>query len=141
MKRFKVEVRDKEKQKVSLALYREESKKIFEILRRYSDQVEKASCDEAFIDITSKVEQLFETTAPPTDQFDWNQAYFLGHKQLNEGSFLPETTYDIKLYLANQIAYEMRSQIDRELGYKASCGISHNKTLAKIASSQNKPNA
>jgi nucleotidyltransferase/DNA polymerase involved in DNA repair len=35
----------------------------------------------------------------------------------------------------------MRKTIDRELGYKASCGISHNKTLAKLASSQNKPNA
>lgn len=48
-------MRDKEKQKVSLALYREESKKIFEILRRFSDQVEKASCDEAFIDITNQI--------------------------------------------------------------------------------------
>ena len=52
-RRFRVEMRDKEKQKVSLALYREESKKIFEILRRFSDQVEKASCDEAFIDVTN----------------------------------------------------------------------------------------
>jgi uncharacterized membrane protein len=51
-RRFKVEMRDKESQKVSLALYREESKKIFEILRRYSDLVEKASCDEAFLDLT-----------------------------------------------------------------------------------------
>jgi len=35
-RRFKVEMRDKESQKVSLALYREESKKIFEILRGFS---------------------------------------------------------------------------------------------------------
>jgi nucleotidyltransferase/DNA polymerase involved in DNA repair len=35
----------------------------------------------------------------------------------------------------------MRKAIDQELNYKASAGISHNKTLAKIASSQNKPNA
>jgi nucleotidyltransferase/DNA polymerase involved in DNA repair len=40
---------------VSLALYREESKKIFEILRRFSPLVEKASCDEAFIDVTNEV--------------------------------------------------------------------------------------
>ena len=35
----------------------------------------------------------------------------------------------------------MRFQIDQELGYKASCGVSHNKTLSKLAGSQNKPNA
>jgi impB/mucB/samB family len=56
-KRFRVETRDKELQKVSLAPYRIESKKIFAILRRYSDLVEKASCDEAYIDLTSKINE------------------------------------------------------------------------------------
>ena len=35
----------------------------------------------------------------------------------------------------------MRKAIDDELSYKASCGIAHNKTLAKLASAENKPNA
>jgi nucleotidyltransferase/DNA polymerase involved in DNA repair len=35
----------------------------------------------------------------------------------------------------------MRKAIRVELGYNASCGISHNKTLAKLASANNKPNA
>jgi DNA polymerase-4 len=35
----------------------------------------------------------------------------------------------------------MRDAIYNELGYRASAGISHNKSCAKIASSQNKPNA
>ena len=35
----------------------------------------------------------------------------------------------------------MRDAIYNELGYRASAGISYNKTLAKCASSQNKPNA
>ena len=39
-----------------MALFREESKKIFAILRRFSDVVEKASCDEAFIDVTKEVD-------------------------------------------------------------------------------------
>ena len=52
-------MRDKETQKVSLALFREESKKIFEILRRYSGLVEKASCDEAFVDVTKEVEERY----------------------------------------------------------------------------------
>jgi len=35
----------------------------------------------------------------------------------------------------------MRDALEEELGYKASCGIGHNKTLAKLASGKNKPNA
>lgn len=73
--RFKVESRDKEVQKVSLALYREESKKIFAILMRFSDMVEKASCDEAYIEVTKQVQA--------SDQKDgieaWAQSHFWGH--------------------------------------------------------------
>lgn len=43
--------------------------------------------------------------------------------------------------MANQIAKNLRDAIWKELGYRASAGISFNKTLAKIAGSQNKPNA
>ena len=35
----------------------------------------------------------------------------------------------------------MRDSIYKELKYRASAGVSFNKTCAKIASSQNKPNA
>lgn len=148
MKRFKVITRDKESQKVSLALYREESKKIFDILRRYSDLVEKASCDEAFIDVTKEINAKYEHLMsdpystdqifPKTDQEatldHWRNAYFLGHKGLGDGLFTPRTPWDRKLFLANDIAYRMRRAIDEELSYKASCGISHNMTLAKLAS-------
>lgn len=53
-------MRDKEKQKVSLYLYREESSKIFDILKRYSNIVEKASCDEAFVDVSRQVNLKYE---------------------------------------------------------------------------------
>ena len=58
-----------------------------------------------------------------------------------QGAFVPETEKEKKLFLANQIAKRLRDDILKELGYKASAGISFNKTVAKIASSQNKPNA
>jgi DNA polymerase-4 len=58
-----------------------------------------------------------------------------------DGAFAPETILEKKLFLANQIAKNLRDAIWKELGYKASAGISFNKTVAKIASSQNKPNA
>jgi nucleotidyltransferase/DNA polymerase involved in DNA repair len=49
---FKVYSREKNDQKVSLLFYREESKKIFDIIHRYSSTVEKAGCDEAFLNVT-----------------------------------------------------------------------------------------
>ena len=90
---------------MSLALYREESKKIFEILRRYSDLVEKASCDEAFIDITNQIKL---TEDIDSDQNEWHGAYFMGYKTPNEGSFKPTSIHDRRLYLANEMAYKMR---------------------------------
>ena len=44
------------------------------------------------------------------------------------------------MWLTNKIAAEVRQAIYDELGYTASAGISHNKTVAKIACTYNKPN-
>jgi nucleotidyltransferase/DNA polymerase involved in DNA repair len=45
------------KEKVSLRYYREQSKKIMNIMRNMCDIFERASIDEAFMDITSIVKQ------------------------------------------------------------------------------------
>ena len=55
------------------------------------------------------------------------------------GSFVPESESEKKVFIACQIAKNIRDTIFKELGYIASAGISFNKTVAKIASSQNKP--
>lgn len=69
----------------------------------------------------------------------WNGAKFMGFDK-GEGIFIPEDPIDQKLYLANEIAFQIRERIRNELGYNASAGISHNKTVAKIACADNKPN-
>ena len=61
-----------------------------------------------------------------------------GHKAI--GTFTPQNDLDRKLFLANQIAFNVRKTIKEELGYNASAGISYNKTLAKMATAENKPN-
>ena len=38
------------------------------------------------------------------------------------------------------MALAVRTAIKKECGYTASCGVSHNKTVAKIACAANKPN-
>ena len=59
---------------------------------------------------------------------------------MTEGRFEPESQHDQKLWLATEIAAQVRTSIFKELGYTASAGISHSKTVAKIACSDNKPN-
>lgn len=62
-------------------------------------------------------------------------------EEQKKASFVPLTELEIKLHIASSIAKHLRDTIYKELRYRASAGISYNKTCAKIASSQNKPNA
>lgn len=39
-----------------MATYREDSKKIFEIINRYAKEIEKGGTDEAFLNVTKEVE-------------------------------------------------------------------------------------
>ena len=87
-----VESRDKENQKVSLLFYREESKKIFSIIHRYAKLVEKAGCDEAFLDVTEEVESLY-TLNPPSFTSSWHDAYFMSFPK-HGGAFAPEQIHD-----------------------------------------------
>ena len=101
--------------------------------------MEKAGCDEAFLDVTAEVGSLYKTKESAYTS-TWHDAYFMSFPK-GEGGFAPELVHDRKLWIANRIASQLRETIFAELGYRASAGISHNKTCAKLASSQNKPNA
>ena len=104
-------------------------------MKRYTPLVEKASCDEAFLDVTRQV-NLKYSFYKEEDYNDetWFNSLFMGCEK-GKGFFKPESDLDKKLYIAAEIAYLMRLDIDKELGYKASAGISHNKTVAKLSSS------
>ena len=138
-RRFWVEMRAKQQQKVSLKLYRQESKKILKILQRFSDQVERASCDEAFLDVTTQVQLHHKLNKLKAYDEHWDESRFMGFEK-GEGKFHPETDQEQCMWLTNRIAAEVRKAIFEELGYTASAGISNNKTVAKIACNYNKPN-
>jgi DNA polymerase eta len=53
-------MRDKDMQKVSLKFYRSESRKIFKVMKKHCELIEKASVDEAFLDITKEVNTAYE---------------------------------------------------------------------------------
>lgn len=93
-KRVYIDMRDKQKQKVSLHVYREESAKIFKILKRYTPMVEKASCDEAFLDVTHQVniKYGFYREEDYSDE-SWNYSLFLGCDK-GKGQFTPKSELD-----------------------------------------------
>ena len=112
---------------------------------------EIASVDEVYCDVTDMVKadiikqlgitdsefENLETldTCDARFECDWKDTLVVGTN--------PETTNslsDLKLMKACAISAKIRSLIFETLGYTCSAGIAHNKTLAKIVSSLNKPN-
>ena len=98
---FKVQSRDPDNHKVDLGLYRRESKKIFEILKRYSNVIEKGGTDEAFIQVNQQVDFHLKLKGDSIDYAKdegtedfWEGAYFMGFGKKNgvaNGAFVPET--------------------------------------------------
>mgnify|MGYP000858907637 FL=1 len=125
---------DRVKEKVSLEIFREACDKIIQILKKYAKIVEKASIDEAFLDVTAEVkEQLNNNLFAQKWQDAWPGKLAGGEH------FVPETELDKALFLGGLIAQEIRMDIYNNLKYTGSAGISYNKMLAKLASGMNKP--
>ncbi|CAD8073295.1 unnamed protein product [Paramecium sonneborni] len=115
-------------EKVSLRYYRQESKLIFGIIKRFCNCVEKGGTDEGYIQVSDKEIENIQS----------NQFY--GHlmKELPEDYQLTEQ--DCLLRKASLLCQNIRDAIYTETKYKCSAGISFNKMLAKLASATNKPN-
>lgn len=146
--------------KVSLDVYRQASKRIFKLLReRFGSRVvEKASVDEAYLDVSELVDERMDSEFP--DWRQWNEQVpadvelswdDLGHPAIITSSSSCEeeeegeekenlTLEDVQIWIGALIAKELREEIKEALGYTCSIGIAPNKTLAKLASPRNKPN-
>lgn len=111
-----------------MELYRETSRNIFDSIRNICVQsvIEVSGIDEAFIDVTEWVK----------------------NRTLNDnviGKSIPETfdendANNVSIAIGSKIAQEIRDHVLNYCGYTMSAGISHNKFLAKIATSLHKPN-
>lgn len=124
------------REKVSLARYRKASAEvfaaIFEALKSYNAKLERASIDEAYIDVTAEVDRRMrlaeETREMPVD------TVVVGEKlDLSSES-------DVRLAYGADISAEVRKKVFEKCNYTMSGGISVNKLLAKFASAENKPN-
>ena len=84
----------------NFTLFQESSNKLYRLLLEYTDQIERFSIDECFMDMT---------------------CFLMGRK-------------------LEDVAYEINSRAEKELGFTVNVGISTNKLLAKMASDFEKPN-
>ncbi|CAG8614410.1 5311_t:CDS:2 [Paraglomus brasilianum] len=138
--------------KVSLDPYRRASASIFKIFQRFCNIVERASVDEAYMDVTdivnSKLLGMFSNLDENSEAPDVEWANLGTIYENSEASYVPTDSHidnndkwcDWQLAVAAKLCAEIRDSIHRELGYTCSAGIAHNKTLAKLCSVLNKPN-
>ncbi|KAJ8663533.1 hypothetical protein O0I10_000776 [Lichtheimia ornata] len=132
--------------KVSLDPYRAASKNIFKIFRKYCKTIQRIGLDEGFLDLTDTVnKKIIDEYVPHLSDkiddevcgvdIDWDE---LG---VPIGKEETTTTWkDLQLAVGARIAKEIRQEVYDELHYTCSAGIAHNKVVAKLGSSQNKPN-
>jgi DNA polymerase eta len=125
--------------KISLDLYRRESLKILTVLEEMSDICQKASIDEAYLDVTQKVNHTIENHSTAMIDHVMDVSNILGALNPVEKRTSLSSLHDLKLILAGYVAYNLRERLKKELNYTCSVGIAHNKTLAKLASMMYKP--
>lgn len=124
-------------QKVSLARYRKASADIFRAmiscLSGYQAKFERASIDEAYIDVTAEVDQRVRKAG--------NELRPLPDNTMVVGERLDmRDECDVRLAYGADIATEVRKKVLAAFSYTVSAGISTNKLLSKFASAENKPN-
>ena len=118
-----------------MSRYREAHRRLFELLRtRFHLAPERASIDEAYLDITGLVEM--EEAANPllTDE-----TVVYGADEDGNDGFSFEDECNLFMARAGKCANDIRQAIREEMRLETSCGVSLNKSFAKFASNLNKP--
>ncbi|XP_064604058.1 DNA polymerase eta-like isoform X2 [Liolophura sinensis] len=147
--------------KANLSKYRAAGVEVIEVLSRFSSCVERASIDEAYIDLTQEVgkrladlgegeiitaNQLPNTFIqgwkPDSDKIEEDAGREMGVSDWLGSVFDPENDdpQQRALAMGAMVAEEMRAAVYAETGFRCSAGIGHNKMLAKLVCGFHKPN-
>ncbi|CAN9499739.1 unnamed protein product [Ophioblennius macclurei] len=155
--------------KADLTHYREASVEVIEVMSRFA-VIERASIDEAYMDLTAAVQQrLKDMTDKHIEALCLRTTYVQGYPQtlldresaedadsdkeeqrsrgvrqwvasLRVPSVGEQSSAELQLTVGALIVEEMRAAVEKHTGFRCSAGISHNKVLAKLACGLNKPN-
>ncbi|KDO33690.1 hypothetical protein SPRG_19302 [Saprolegnia parasitica CBS 223.65] len=133
---------DRSRQKAVLRRYRLASREIFRILAKHAPVYERASIDEAFLDVTDQATArlaAFQASKPEVAYCDDPRNADVQVIGVN-GSVFPLTEDEELLCIGATIAQEIRREVLATLHYTCSVGVASNKLVAKLASPMNKPN-
>ncbi|NXG03288.1 POLH polymerase, partial [Sakesphorus luctuosus] len=146
--------------KADLTRYREASAEVMQVLSRFA-AIERASIDEAYLDLTGSArDRLRALRGGPLPAALLPSTFVQGlpgdpgpepggkeelrqrglQEWLESLSFDNPDCPDLQLTMGAVIVEEIRVAVEEATGFRCSAGISHNKTLAKLACGLNKPN-
>ncbi|CAF1448883.1 unnamed protein product [Adineta ricciae] len=136
--------------KANLTRYRDASADVFRVLNADFKLVEKASIDEAYLDLTDDVQKLKENK-PNLTIDDFPSTHLASCTTKNEDerveaieNWLKNSQSDdgnrnLDLVLGAYLVEGIRKKIKEETGFFCSAGIARNKVLAKLCCGFNKP--
>ncbi|KAL0047265.1 hypothetical protein WJX82_011225 [Trebouxia sp. C0006] len=138
---------DRKTQKACLERYRVASAEIIAVFHEVAPDaiVEKASIDEAYLDVTSIVDAHLrasdgEGSLPASSaQLPALESPGCGNHVIG-GALDLGSEFERRLAVGSQLACQLRAAVKDKLGYTCSAGIACNKLMAKIASAMHKPN-
>ncbi|XP_077554551.1 DNA polymerase eta-like isoform X1 [Haemaphysalis longicornis] len=137
--------------KADLTRYREAGAEVLSVLCQFSDVVERASVDEAYLDLT----EACKTVPIPQDASSSLPNTFLAQQPKGASQDVDGTKADLAAWLseiddpdcpdallarAAALTEQIRAAVYAQTGYRCSAGIAHNKVLAKLACGLHKPN-
>lgn len=150
--------------KADISKYREAGKEVAAVLQTFTPLLERASVDEAYLDITERVlarlrdmnegkfqllpDKLANTFAVGYDSIGEFVQKISGdldgrvssQELESEEDRVAYKKSDIKLLIGASIVNEIRAAVKEKTGYECSAGIAHNKILAKLTAGFHKPN-
>ncbi|XP_028151092.2 DNA polymerase eta isoform X1 [Diabrotica virgifera virgifera] len=130
--------------KADISKYRDAGKRVADVLQTFEALLERASVDEAYLDVTESVLKKIQNGIDDLTIDKLKNTFVVGcdtkdflHNLQNSTEF---SESNLKLCLGGVIAEEIRAEVLKQTGYKCSAGIAHNKILAKLACGLHKPN-
>ncbi|CAG9767690.1 unnamed protein product [Ceutorhynchus assimilis] len=130
--------------KADLSKYRDAGKRVAAVLQSFTPLLERASVDEAYLDITDLVEKRIQDQNDQINVDSLPNTYIVGSsiedfvENVTQNKAFDET--NLKLALGGVICEEIRAEVFKITGYRCSAGIAHNKILAKLVCGLHKPN-
>jgi len=131
--------------KADLMKYRDAGKEVIQVFLQFGAKVERASIDEAYIDLTDLVNAKM-TEAKIIEDKDIPNTFVVGHEE-SSASWLSGTydnadlrTENVRLAVGAAIVEDMRAEVFKQTEFRCSAGIAHNKVMAKLIAGLHKPN-